>query len=69
LIHNYSDVPRIERRRGGLASWQQRIAKEVLFARICDLRLPTNSARLAACRPDISSGLFGSPLDARRTNG
>jgi AraC family transcriptional regulator len=36
LIHNYSDVPPIERRRGGLASWQQRIAKEILFARICD---------------------------------
>jgi AraC family transcriptional regulator len=36
LIQNYSDVPHIERRRGGLASWQERIAKEILFARICN---------------------------------
>jgi AraC-like DNA-binding protein len=36
LIHNYSDVAQIERSRGGLASWQERIAKEVLFARICN---------------------------------
>ena len=36
LIHNYSDVSPIERSRGGLASWQERIAKEILFARICD---------------------------------
>jgi AraC family transcriptional regulator len=34
LIHNYSDVSPIERRRGGLASWQERVAKEILFARI-----------------------------------
>jgi transcriptional regulator GlxA family with amidase domain len=34
LIHNYSDVSPIERSRGGLASWQERIAKEILFARI-----------------------------------
>ncbi len=36
LIHNYSDVSPIERSRGGLASWQERIAKEILFARIGD---------------------------------
>ena len=36
LIHNYSDVSPIERSRGGLASWQERIAKELLFARICN---------------------------------
>jgi AraC family transcriptional regulator len=36
LIHNYSDVSSIERSRGGLASWQERIAKEILFARICN---------------------------------
>jgi AraC family transcriptional regulator len=36
LIHNYSDISPIERSRGGLASWQERIAKEILFARICD---------------------------------
>jgi AraC family transcriptional regulator len=37
LIHSYSDGSPIERRtRGGLASWQERIAKEILFARICD---------------------------------
>lgn len=36
LIHNYSNVSPIERRRGGLASWQERIAKEILFGRICD---------------------------------
>src|SRR5271156_3854925 len=36
LIHNYSDLSPIERSRGGLASWQERIAKEILFARICD---------------------------------
>lgn len=34
LIHNYSDVSRVVRRRGGLASWQERIAKEILFAGI-----------------------------------
>jgi AraC family transcriptional regulator len=34
LIHNYSNVSPIERRRGGLAPWQERIAKEILFARI-----------------------------------
>jgi AraC family transcriptional regulator len=34
LIHNYSDVSTIVRNRGGLASWQERIAKEILFARI-----------------------------------
>ena len=33
LILNYSDVSPIERARGGLASWQERIAKEILFAR------------------------------------
>src|SRR5208337_844579 len=33
LIHNYSDVSPVERSRGGLASWQERIAKEILFAR------------------------------------
>jgi AraC family transcriptional regulator len=34
LIHNYSDASPIERSRGGLAPWQERIAKEILFARI-----------------------------------
>jgi AraC family transcriptional regulator len=34
LIHTYSDASPIERRRGGLASWQERIAKEILVARI-----------------------------------
>jgi AraC family transcriptional regulator len=34
LIHNYSDISPIERSR--LASWQERIAKEILFSRICD---------------------------------
>jgi AraC family transcriptional regulator len=36
LLHNYSDVRPIERSRGGLALWQERIAKEILFARICN---------------------------------
>src|ERR1700677_392917 len=36
LIHNYSDISPPERSRGGLASWQERIAKEILVARICD---------------------------------
>jgi AraC family transcriptional regulator len=36
LIHNYSDVSPSERSRGGLASWQERIAKEILFARLCN---------------------------------
>jgi AraC family transcriptional regulator len=36
LIHNYSDISPTERSRGGLASWQERIAKEILFSRICD---------------------------------
>jgi AraC family transcriptional regulator len=34
LIHNYSDISPVERRRGGLAPWQERIAKEILVARI-----------------------------------
>jgi AraC family transcriptional regulator len=35
LIHTYSDVLPVEpRTRGGLASWQERIAKEILIARI-----------------------------------
>jgi AraC family transcriptional regulator len=36
MIHNYSDVSSVERTRGGLASWQERIAKEILVARICN---------------------------------
>jgi AraC family transcriptional regulator len=36
LIRNYSDASSIGRSRGGLASWQERIAKEILFARICN---------------------------------
>jgi len=37
LIHSYSDVLPVEpRTRGGLASWQERIAKEILFARMRD---------------------------------
>ena len=36
LIHNYSDVSPVTRVRGGLAAWQERIAKEFLFARIVD---------------------------------
>jgi AraC family transcriptional regulator len=36
LIRNYSDAAPIGRSRGGLASWQERIAKEKLFARICN---------------------------------
>jgi AraC family transcriptional regulator len=36
LIHNYSDISPIARRRGGLASWQERIAKDILFDRIGD---------------------------------
>jgi hypothetical protein len=69
LIHNYSDVSPIERSRGGLASWQERIAKEILSPESATLRPSTNSARLAACPPDISSGLSGRPPDSRRTNG
>ena len=34
LIRNYSDASPVERSRGGLASWQERIAKEILFVRI-----------------------------------
>jgi AraC-like DNA-binding protein len=36
LIHNYSDASPVERARGGLASWQERLAKEILFAGICN---------------------------------
>jgi AraC family transcriptional regulator len=36
LIHNYSDVSPAERSRGGLAPWQERIAKEILATRICN---------------------------------
>jgi AraC family transcriptional regulator len=36
LIHNYSEASPVERSRGGLASWQERVAKEILFARICN---------------------------------
>ena len=34
LIQNYSDASPVGRSRGGLASWQERIAKEILFARM-----------------------------------
>jgi AraC-like DNA-binding protein len=34
LIQNYCEIGPCERRRGGLASWQERIAKEILVARI-----------------------------------
>jgi AraC family transcriptional regulator len=34
LTRNYSDASPVGRSRGGLASWQERIAKEMLFARI-----------------------------------
>src|SRR5271163_4497735 len=34
LTRNYSDASPVGRSRGGLASWQERIAKEILFARI-----------------------------------
>jgi len=34
LIQNYSDVSPVGRSRGGLASWQERITKEILFARM-----------------------------------
>jgi AraC family transcriptional regulator len=34
LVQNYSDVSPVGRSRGGLASWQERIAKEILFARM-----------------------------------
>jgi AraC family transcriptional regulator len=36
LIQNYSDASPVERSRGGLAPWQERIAKEILFARMRD---------------------------------
>jgi AraC-like DNA-binding protein len=37
LIHNYSDIAPVARRtRGGLAAWQERIAKEMLFERVGD---------------------------------
>jgi AraC family transcriptional regulator len=37
LINNYSEGSPIEHSRGGgLAPWQERIAKEILFARLCD---------------------------------
>jgi AraC family transcriptional regulator len=47
LIHTYSDASPIERSLGGLASWQERIAKEILFARICDP--PTADELSQAC--------------------
>ncbi|HEY1943876.1 MAG TPA: helix-turn-helix transcriptional regulator [Roseiarcus sp.] len=34
LIHNYSDASPVERSRGGLASWQERLAKDILFTRL-----------------------------------
>jgi len=37
LIHNYSDITPVARRtRGGLAAWQERIAKEMLSDRVGD---------------------------------
>jgi transcriptional regulator GlxA family with amidase domain len=37
LIQNYSETSPVERKsRGGLASWQERIAKDILFARLSD---------------------------------
>jgi AraC family transcriptional regulator len=47
FIHTYSNASPIERSRGGLASWQERIAKEILSARICDP--PTIDALGQAC--------------------
>jgi len=67
LIHNYSDQSPIDRSRGGLASWQERVAKEILFARICDP--PTADELGQACGVSARSGLSGSPPDARLTNG
>ena len=69
LIHNYSDASPVERSRGGLAPWQERIAKEILVARLCDPPAPTNSARPAASWPAISSAPSASPPAAPRTNG
>jgi AraC family transcriptional regulator len=55
LIRNYSDVSPIEpRTRGGLASWQERIAKEMLFAQICNP--PTVDELGQAC--GVSAGHF-----------
>jgi AraC family transcriptional regulator len=36
LIQNYSDASPVARSQGGLASWQERIVKEILVARISD---------------------------------
>ena len=70
LIHNYSDRSPIARSRGGLASWQERIAKEILHRP--NLR-SSNRGRArpmpAACRPDISSAHSGSRPGARRISG
>ena len=47
LIQNYSDASPVERSRGGLASWQERIAKEILIARLRDP--PTTDELGQAC--------------------
>ena len=54
LIHNYSDASPAGRSRGGLASWQERIAKEILFARIHNP--PTVDELGQAC--GVSAGHF-----------
>ena len=70
LIHSYSDGspvslgPEAGSRHGRSVSPRKFCPRES-----ATLRRSTNSARLAACRPDISSDLSGSPLDARRTSG
>src|ERR1700677_3402799 len=59
LIHNYSDISPPERSRGGLASWQERIAKEILFARICDP--PTADELGPACGVSAPTFIPGFP--------
>jgi hypothetical protein len=69
LIRNYSDASPVERSRGGLAAWQERIAKEILFARMRDPPAIDELSQACGVSPAISSGLSASPPDTRRTNG
>jgi hypothetical protein len=54
-------------RRAG--SWQERIAKEILFAGVCDPPTADEFGQACGVSLDISSTLSGGPPDTRRTNG
>ena len=69
LIQNYSDIAPSSAAEAGSHPGRSASPRKFCSLEYATLRPSTNSARPAASRPDISFGLSGSPLDARRTNG